>query len=323
MTMTRRRAGAAGPAMVGPAAEPVPAPAWVDLSPRNPLRPLDWRWQMATLGEGDEGRPRWLRGDAWTRRARRYIGRMHGREAKTGQGPGEVDRPLAAADRLRSSALKGEVELRLLGGQDDATIAARCGLDAGVVAAYGHLFYDVRPLFGHTDALLFTTVGSRLYDDDGGGVEATLKLLAIHGGPFVVDHLLGGPGEARTADRQFPEVVRVLTQIRAVDAEGPAGKLLLRLFARMVAADREDAGAAGDVALARSVDLAGALAHGLEESGALGEVRGGFVASGRDGRRGHGAPAGRLRGGRRPRASLRTRRTSRWSPRPWYTRWAV
>lgn len=51
---------------------------FVELHPRNPCRPPDWRWRMATLlrEEGLPPRPAPRRADPWVRRAMRHMDRL-------------------------------------------------------------------------------------------------------------------------------------------------------------------------------------------------------------------------------------------------------
>ena len=139
----------------------------VDFSPRNPLRPLDWRWRPAMLDADVKGRPRWFQGDDRTRRARRHFRRRYAQE-EGGQHPSKADRPLSAADRLRSSAMKDGVEPRLLAGQDDRTVCApmrtrsrRGHRRRGPVLRRAAVAQVPR-------CASFAKIGSRLFDPDGG-----------------------------------------------------------------------------------------------------------------------------------------------------------
>ena len=165
-------------------------------SPHRLFRPLDWRWQAAR-----EVVPE--RREAGTNDAsletlalfQRALNRAHSAAARR-----RVARDwpeLSAAHRLRSAdAPRWEVEARILAGQDDATIAARCGLTSGAVRLYHDAFFDVRPKLRARDWITF-----RAIDPEGqGGLPAVVRKLAYHGGPFVMDVVL-----AVTRDEPLPD----------------------------------------------------------------------------------------------------------------------
>ena len=155
---------------------------------------------------------------------------------------------IEAALTLRSPEafdIREVLEARLLAGQDDATITARCALELGVVAAYSALFYDVRPLLPHSDALLFRAIGERIYDPDGGGAPALLRLSAYQGGPVVVDALLGRRGDPDAAGEEGPD---------------PASVRAFELFVKSRAVTVEEIGLGGVLRLLAHVERMDALA---------------------------------------------------------------
>src|SRR5262249_39018577 len=56
-----------------------------------------------------------------------------------------------------------EVEARLLAGEDDGAVAARCGLSAAAVAWYHDLFYDVRPWRHARDYITNVVIGPKAH----------------------------------------------------------------------------------------------------------------------------------------------------------------
>jgi hypothetical protein len=112
---------------------------------------------------------------------------------------GEADRSrlarrypaLAEAHDLYTSAeplRRAELEARLLGGEDDAAVAARMGLSPAGVSAYHDVLFAVRPRLAHPHYVLGVVLGGgRVYyapDPDDHGL--LLKLFGYHmGGPYI------------------------------------------------------------------------------------------------------------------------------------------
>ncbi len=135
-------------------------------SPKCPFRPIDWRWIVAAflVRTSSRTRLRWI--DAPIRRAAHYI-RWATRPTTSGRSKrSSMDPSIVGAVALRSgpsNPVRTAIEGLLLAGVDDHTIAARVGLDPGVVAAYHDVFFEVRPLLEHSDALLARVFGEKLY----------------------------------------------------------------------------------------------------------------------------------------------------------------
>lgn len=216
------------------------AMALLDASRENPFRSLDWRWQLARQTRSPS-RSRKLQGDDWTRRA-------HGLHAAAARLAGDPERPrVARVDPAVSEAhrlvrgdptLRLQLECRLLAGQEDAAIAGDCGLGPDVVAAYAALFFDVRPLLAHQDALLFSVFGEQLDKADGGGPVIALKLLTYFGGPVAADTLLPGirldqTGVPVLADARLDGLFRKFVDVRAMPNHGHGAVLTLRLHGHL------------------------------------------------------------------------------------------
>jgi len=96
------------------------------------------------------------------------------------------------------SLLRGELEARILAKQTDAEIGKRCGLDAGVIAWYASLFFDVRPRIEAMDWLVRNVIGRPDYDPY--GKHELARLWARHAwarGPVVLDFLVDAFRRAR------------------------------------------------------------------------------------------------------------------------------
>jgi hypothetical protein len=220
-------------------------------NPRNPFRPLDWRWGLASrlAATGARTRRRWV--DGWVRRAARYLRRLGPDGRPTRGGRREADPAVAAAAALRSGgdpALLLEVEARLLAGQGYDEVAARCGLDAGVVEAYEKIFLDVVDRRRSVDHLLFRAVdpGASLWSgtpDEG----TVLKLFALFLGPHVLDvalHALGvrpaPPGQEPPAEAV--RACRIAADVRRLAAAEGGSAALLKVLAVMDEVEAREAG---------------------------------------------------------------------------------
>jgi hypothetical protein len=168
-------------------------------SPRNPFRPLNWRWHRAQFTA--HGAIRGQRGidDHWVGRARRYLETVAERPKKRSiRGLRCVVHQALQLRTEDSSERRQELEARILAAQDNATIAARCRISADVVAAYAALFFDVRPLLANSDTVLFRAIGPGLYDPDQRDLPMARRLAAYCGGSEVVDFLFPGIDENHT-----------------------------------------------------------------------------------------------------------------------------
>jgi hypothetical protein len=163
--------------------------------PANPRRAVDWRWLAATgIRDGSlMYHPAWV--DSWVHRA---IAFQDALEAQAG-GPGPhglpgPDAAIAAACGLMAGEegpARWHVQALLLAGEDDASIAARCGLTPEAVAACERLFFDVRQGLGRPTYILHQVIGVNRFrpERDLGRV---WRLLGYSGGPLVVDFLAAG-----------------------------------------------------------------------------------------------------------------------------------
>ena len=235
---------------------PPPGTSWTS-SPTTPRAPLDWRWQLARALASRGGRPRRRWSDPWVRRALKYARALRRLGSPIHPKLVRLDPDLAAALALHAAPAglgRLALEVRLIAGQDDATIAARTGLPSGVVAAYAAICYEARDLRPHPDALLFGVLSPGAFDGTGGTAEDVLKALAYHGGPVVADALLGaGPGgDAGRGDPGLADLLDLLVAVGAVPADGRTAPGLLRVHAR-----------ATELARARAADSAAAVTRAV------------------------------------------------------------
>ena len=158
-----------------------------NLSADSPLRPADWRWQLACVLAGYPEAPRYFFEDPLVVGACTFI---RARETSPAAPVAPEWQPLATALELyRSDAMNRAVlEARILAKEDTPTIARKCDLDAAAIDTYHDVFFDVRGVLGcysRIDWMVLHTMS--LVESD---QPQLLKLFAYTGGPAVLEYLL-------------------------------------------------------------------------------------------------------------------------------------
>jgi hypothetical protein len=165
-------------------------------NPHNPLRDPARRWRRATYLVEHDRRPSRVHDDAITRQAWRLLRGLARNPDETARQ--RLEKRLAAVAEARRFALsaeplrRDELEARLLAGQDDDVIAVKLGLSPAGVAAYGLLFFDVRPR-RHASLYVATVVlgGHRVLNSLKASEHGLLlKVLGYRLGGLVVDDVL-------------------------------------------------------------------------------------------------------------------------------------
>ena len=222
----------------------------LDLLPGNPYRPVDWRWKQATIIMRDRLPLRRKRNDAWVRTAVRLQGLLD--RTRRCRPSGMVD-ALREAYQLRSPAhsrLRLELEARLLAGQAYAEIATCCAIDAAVVEAYERVFYNVTELLGAPDAVHYLLDFTPSTGTGVAGPERAVRILAYHGGPYVVDALMHyvdhawadpvGPGSVVDEPR-LHRIIRRAIAVLCLEVNPTTAPAVLRLHEMADAFDRDEA----------------------------------------------------------------------------------
>ena len=212
---------------------------FIDFAPPNPFLPPDWRWGLARLLKTGARAPRRYEpaSDPWVGRAREFLAAVGGDGDDVSEAdPVRRDPEVHGAYALRSGAdgrLRWAVEARLLAGQTDAEVAARCGVPAEVVAAYERLFFDVRDKLGAADHVVLNVIGPGVHDaESAGDPEVWTKLIGYFYGPLaldaVLDALSDGP-EREAIDPRVVRAARLAFAARELPTAGVAPAVLLRL----------------------------------------------------------------------------------------------
>ena len=135
-----------------------------ELDPTGPYRAPDWRVRLVEhLRQFPRSRLRRI-GDDAVRKAYVYRRDLDRRRSEDGRRKViEAAPEVHAAFELASTGPffgpRREVEARLLAGQDDRTIADRCGLTPEAVGAFADLFFDVRPRLSARSYILHVAIG--------------------------------------------------------------------------------------------------------------------------------------------------------------------
>jgi hypothetical protein len=146
-----------------------------ELSPRNPFRPVDWRWERA--GEAIKDRSLSRSGDDTSvRRAYRFRRRLQAARS-------EADLAILSDEMAdiywahelyikktntsetlqEESRAAGEIEARLLAAQSHAAIADRFGIEAATITAYEALFFNVSEKLQHPSYIVHNAIGGRVH----------------------------------------------------------------------------------------------------------------------------------------------------------------
>jgi hypothetical protein len=161
--------------------------------PRNPLRQPDRHWlraaDLAARCEPASG----PYDDVWTARALRLATALH-QAGAGGQPPSPEMGPYREAHDLymdKDSLRRWEVEARLLAGESDKEIAARCGLTPEAVRCYHGVYFNVRDFLEIDGYILAVVIGPKAhYGLREGDRDVLLKLQAHEFGSAGVDALL-------------------------------------------------------------------------------------------------------------------------------------
>lgn len=127
----------------------------------NHFRAADWRWRRAQRIVAERLHASRRTDDPQTLAAARYCQVLHG-----GRGHGSLRMAaMTAAHRLADSdsPSKWEIQARILAGQQDDYIAAKCQVPADVVYWFEAMFFDVRQHLTASDWVVARVIGSGLW----------------------------------------------------------------------------------------------------------------------------------------------------------------
>jgi hypothetical protein len=165
-----------------------------DLQPdRSPYCPPDWRWQTARILLEERRRLRRPRKDPWVQRALRF--QRDGARLGGERHPRLVTSEPAIVEALSllapcKSALRHEVEARVLADQPGIEIAALCGCSVEALEAFESLFFDARVRLPAKSWILHNVLGPRIYDPGPDDLDVLVKLLAYTHGQILLDAVL-------------------------------------------------------------------------------------------------------------------------------------
>jgi len=145
-----------------------------DFSPRNPFRPVHWRWERSGLIVDGRLPFSRKRDDAWTLKAARFRKKLAKCKDAYDEGCLSEEAPdVYWAYRLWDvqksdgddvagdyrCGVRYEVEARILAGETDERIAERSGLEPGDVAAYEKVFFNVRDKLDRSTYIFHQVLG--------------------------------------------------------------------------------------------------------------------------------------------------------------------
>jgi hypothetical protein len=160
----------------------------------SPVRPVDWRWQLALLWLRRGGKlPR--KPDKATRTTIRFLRRFHACEDELDYLKLEYCMPVtcAAYDIFDSGSdsLRTELQARLLSGDTIPVIAEKMSLPANVVRAYHAIFFHVQDRLNWKSWISRMAIGHRIPPGlQPSSCQMILRSYAYWGGPLVLDEVL-------------------------------------------------------------------------------------------------------------------------------------
>jgi hypothetical protein len=159
--------------------------------PSSPLRPTNWRWQLAeSIAIPRRGRmPRWL-----TEYSDTYVLMAvdHLRGVKSKDSESRLQETIEQAWQLYNSPerVRCRLEARLLAGMPVDEVAAAEQLPPQVIEAFASLFFDVTGCLKATDYILSRAIVNQPYSFTLCSVGQTVKQLAYNCGSFLLSALL-------------------------------------------------------------------------------------------------------------------------------------
>lgn len=162
----------------------------LDLYPRNPYRPVDWRWRLAGLvrsGSIPRRRPQ----DPWVRQAIRFQDRLEAVRLRRRHALTLAS--IEAAHEIRNSPdtwVRFEIETRVLAHQQFEVIASRCNLTRDVVETYERLFFAVTDKLDAQDYIAFVIDPTASRYRGAPSEEVVVKMLSYQHGPNAADEIL-------------------------------------------------------------------------------------------------------------------------------------
>jgi hypothetical protein len=168
-------------------------------SPKNPRRPVDWRWQRAALAaSGEYPLSRRRDGDVWVARATKFIREHENCETELDMAELAERHPVIywAYDIWYTrddtgNPVRSEVEARLLADDQIANIARRVATEVEIIEAYERLFFNVRERLADRGYLMHCVLGPAVHlGFQSNEYDLTWKLFALLGGPLAVDLMI-------------------------------------------------------------------------------------------------------------------------------------
>jgi hypothetical protein len=165
-------------------------------SPKNPRRPVDWRWQRASLAaSGEYPLSRRRDNDGWIARAAQFIKEQDNCNNELDLAVLSEQHPVLywAHDIWHTQGdagnpVRSEVEARLVADDQLDNIARRVATEVAVIEAYERLFFNVRERLTNRGYLMHCVLGPAIHlGFQASEYDLIWKLFAVLGGPLAVD----------------------------------------------------------------------------------------------------------------------------------------
>lgn len=168
-------------------------------SPKNPRRPVHWRWERTALAaSGEYPLSRRRDNDGWVARAARFIVEQESCETELDIAYLSERNPTVFwaydiwyTQNESGNPVRSEVEARLLADDQLANIARRVATEVEIIEAYEQLFFNVRERLADRGYLMHCVLGPAVHlGFQASEYDLVWKLFALLGGPLAVDLMI-------------------------------------------------------------------------------------------------------------------------------------
>src|SRR5260370_3705677 len=224
--------------------------------PLHPLRPADFRWQLAIYLADETKQPFHRHDDRFLTIARRFLRLQDSHGSDEFLVANMMPYMQAAYDIYsRCPVASDRIEARVLADETAETIALKNGTTAGVILHYEGVFFEVRGRRENTDYILNAVIGALAADGMASWTSGMVwKFFAYFGGPIVLDAIMNTAAVGQkptTTDEAFTYLSQdaraavarnIGLATRALEPRHPRTSMALTLINARLEAAKEGAG---------------------------------------------------------------------------------
>jgi len=224
--------------------------------PLHPLRPADFRWQLAIYLADETKQPFHRHDDRFLTIARRFLRLQDSHGSDEFVVANKMPCMQAAYDIYsRCPVARDRIEARVLADEAPEAIALKNGTTEGVILHYENVFFDVRGRREDADYILNAVIGALAAEGMASWTSGMMwKFFAYCGGPIVLDAIMNTAAVGQkpiTADEAFAYLSRdtraavvrnIAIATRALEPRHPRTSMALTLINARLESAKESAG---------------------------------------------------------------------------------